>query len=390
MNIIFYRYNSICEPDYIDAFSRLGIDVREDMDGFDQKMSVSEKMTRLGNMISDNRPLFIFSINFFPFLSILCERLGVFYLAESVDCPVYQIYHPSIRNKMNRVFLFDRQQYLSVKNENPGGVFYLPLGAPCERVAVLLGDSYEDKYDISFVGSLYNEKDPFLDLKLDEKSRKHYEDIIREQFNKTASGLEKIASDLKSEDINVIRDASDSFIKYEDGVIDMDSYVVINDYIASHMAFLERIDILNDLADTIKGFSVHLFTGSTTKELSKNVRVHGVAKSYTEMPVIFRNSKINLNMTMRGIQTGLPQRIWDVLACRGFLLTNDQSEITDYFIPGVHLETYSSRCEMKEKITYYLEHDEERIKIAKSGYEEVCSKHTITLRVMEMIRTVVG
>ena len=110
MNIIFYRYNSICEPDYIDAFKRLGVDVIEDMDGIDISLDVGVKITKLGNMIAEKRPLFIFSINFFPFLSILCQRLGIIYVAVSVDCPVFEIYHSSIKNSVNRVFLFDRKQ----------------------------------------------------------------------------------------------------------------------------------------------------------------------------------------------------------------------------------------------------------------------------------------
>ena len=46
----------------------------------------------------------------------------------------------------------------------------------------------------------------------------------------------------------------------------------------------------------------------------------------------FRNSKINLNPTAKGIRSGIPLRIFDILSCSGFLLTNYQSELSDHFL----------------------------------------------------------
>ncbi len=51
MNIIFYRYKSVCEPDFIEAFKNLGISVAEDMDGYEIKGDVERKMRYLGNLI---------------------------------------------------------------------------------------------------------------------------------------------------------------------------------------------------------------------------------------------------------------------------------------------------------------------------------------------------
>ena len=63
--------------------------------------------------------------------------------------------------------------------------------------------------------------------------------------------------------------------------------------------------------------------------------------------------------------------ICDILGCGGFLMTNFQSELTDYFTIGVDLEAYSSMDELVDKCAYDLAHDEEWKQIAKNGYEKV-------------------
>ena len=128
-----------------------------------------------------------------------------------------------------------------------------------------------------------------------------------------------------------------------------------------------------------------LYTGSDTTPL-RGVRTHGRIESLYGMPKVFHLSKINLNMTIKPIQTGLPLRIFDIMGCGGFLMTNYQAELTEYFEIGRDLEAYSSLDELIDKCTYYLEHDEERAQIAIQGYEKVKQFHTYPLRIAEMIR----
>lgn len=385
MNIVFYRYKSICEPDYIDAFKKLGITVIEDWDGADNNLTVSDRTVRLGNLIADNPPLFVFSINFFPFVANLCERLKIKYVAESVDCPVFEIFHKAVLSEYNRLFLFDRQQHSAIRDYNPTGVLYLPLGAATERVSALLGDTEDYKYDISFVGSLYNEKDPYLDLKIGDKAKERFDTLIKKQIESSANGLAVVEEEITPSDVEILKAADEDFYPSVSSVCNIDKYVAINDYLSPHMAYLERVELLNAVADRKSG-KLHFFTQSKTQELSENVIVHGGVSSFTEMPFVFRQSKINLNITMRSIQTGIPQRVWDVLACKGFLITNDQPELHEYFEVGKHLEVYRDKEELLDKISYYLEHDDERRRIAEAGYMEVCEKHTVLHRVMSMIR----
>ena len=95
-------------------------------------------------------------------------------------------------------------------------------------------------------------------------------------------------------------------------------------------------------------------------------------------------------MTAKSIKSALPLRIWDILACGGFVMTNFQSEIPEYFEIGTDLETYSSKDELIEKCEYYLAHEEERRQIAKNGFEKAKKLHSLEGRLKEMLGCILG
>lgn len=391
MNIVFCRYRNICEPDYIEAFKALGVNVVEVFINEIKASSLGEKAEKLGEQVRKATPMFVFSINYFPYVSIVCQSLGIKYVSISVTCPMVEIYNNTIRNSYNRVFLFDRQQYLSICDENPAGIFYLPLGAAVSRIDAVLEDADPVyKYDVSFVGSLYNEKDPLWNPKdahpLAKEKSDYFEGIIRQQIDMSASGQDYLEEQITTEDVAWIKEVAQDFYPSDMCVRNIDGFVAVNNYLSPHMAYLERIKLLNMLAGQ-GGYGVHLFTKSDTSRL-RGVETHGGVETLREMPQVFFQSRINLNLSTRSIKTGIPQRVWDVLASRGFLLTNYQAEIPEYFKVGEHLAAYESADELKELVSYYLEHEDEREAIAEAGYELVKAEGTVLNRVMGIIKKI--
>ena len=398
MEILFHRYGSICEPDIIDAFQTLGVNViEEDSEIQNKRISGEVRIRLLAEKILTNKPAFVFSINYFPYISEVCQKLNVMYVCLSVDCPVLEFFSDSIHNSCNRIFLFDYNQYLQFKDENPECIFYLPLGTNVSRWDEALKDVKKDTgeqkdrwlYDVSLVGSLYNEKSPYDDLKMDDFDRGFADGLIEAQLK--LPGLDLVYEVLDKRTIESIKNAKNAqdinpWQNYvmADAFTDTEQYIAANYYLAMRISEQERIRFLNMLAEN---FNVELFTRSNTSKL-KGVRVHGGVSTHKEMPRIFYQSKINLNITIRSIQTGLSQRVWDVLGSEGFLLTNYQMEVPEYLEIGKDLDCFESPLELKEKVAYYLEHDEERIEIARHGYETVKAKYTCRHQVAEILKRV--
>lgn len=391
MKFLFHRYGCIVEPDIIEAFKELGIDAIEDNLEIDNKVIDPEiRIKTLAEAILLNSPDFVFSINFFPYISDICEKLNVLYVALSVDCPVLEIYSSSIRNKCNRIFLFDYAQYETIVNENPDGIFYLPLAANVERWDKIVLDDTENKYlyDVSFIGSLYTEKSQYRTAKLNEYDKGYMEGVLAAgtKFN-DLSVMEEV---VKKEDtvLKILKNALPQFFektRIDKPLIDIERFVATNNIIGFELTAMDRVNLLNTLADIA---SVHVFTRSDTSMLHKSISVHGGVSTHTEMPRIFKQSKININPTMRCIQTGLPQRIWDICGCGALLLTNYQAEIPEYFEIGEDILCYENSRDCAELVKYYLNDDEAREQIALNAYNKVKKHHTYTIRMASMLKMV--
>ena len=424
MNIVFHRYNSICEPGYIEAFRTLGIEViEEDAEIINKSISGEKRIESIATLILENKPMFVFSINFFPYISDICEKLNVLYVCVSVDCPVAELYSVSIRNKHNRVFLFDRKQYEDVAHENPGNIFHLPLSAyNTEKVTTDL------KYDVTFIGSLYNEKNPFSEVisKVNSRIKGECDGLLsaQELFGglelidrimdaRTPSDIpsdphyagrkDMIAKSKKTVSGGIAHDIKQAFAPFlppeisapSDFIYDMAGIWAVDSCLGYELTVRDRLLLIASLSESLadSGASVHLFTRSDTsglKSLTDKTVIHGGVNTLTQMPDIFGSSRININTTMRPIRTGLPQRIWDIMGVGGFVLTDYRAEIPDYLTVGKHLEAYESIEEACEKAAYFLAHEDERLEIAENGYKEVCEKHTILNRVTSMISMIMN
>lgn len=386
MTILFYRYGSICEPDFINAFHSLGITVEEENTEItDKNLSPAKCVELVSRRVEALHPVFVFSINFFPALAEVCHLYKVLYLCQTVDCPVTELFSASLMHNTNRIFLFDRAQYEYFRRFNPECLFHLPLASAVERFdkvtsAITAGDREHYSSDISFVGSLYTEKNPLRSLNLPDYVSGYINGIVDASLK--IFGYNFMEDALTNQVIHCIREASPSFFSLADTITEPDRYVAAHEYIGIQAAETERIRTLNALAESL---SVDLYTRSDTSPL-KGVHVHGGIQTLTEMPKVFHLSKINLNMTIRPIQTGLPLRIFDILGCGGFLMTNYQPELDELFEIGTDLEAYGSLEELIDKCSFYLSHEKERAQIAENGYRKVKECHTYQNRLMEMLR----
>ena len=338
MKIIFYRYGSICEPDALLVFQRMKVEVLEERFEMENKFAATDIKIRhlVENLIDNTRKgkiSFVFSMNFFPYVSELCEKLSIMYVCWSIDCPVLELYSKTLKNKCNRVFLFDRIQYEELNSYNPEKVFYLPLATNVERwdkEIAKISDKDKEKYasDVSFVGSLYSEKSP-LSLKLyadlSEYVQGYIQGIVEAQLQ--VYGYNFLREVITTELITELKRVFPDYYSLQDSLIDMDRFVAANYYLGMLVSESERIRLLNKLANVSH---VTLYTRSDVSSLP-NVICRGGITTHEQMPRVFNLSKINLNITMKGIQSGLPLRIYDVMGCGGFLLTNYQQEIPMYF-----------------------------------------------------------
>ena len=156
-----------------------------------------------------------------------------------------------------------------------------------------------------------------------------------------------------------------------------EAWIYSNYFLARKITGEQRVEALELLAQY---FQVKLYNNEETQQM-RNVIKCGAVDYITEMPLIFKNTKINLNLTLRSIHTGIPLRAMDIMGSGGFLLTNYQQDFLEHFEPNTDFVFYTNKEEMLGLADYYLAHDDERQQIAENGYKKMKQYHTYTNRI---------
>lgn len=97
-------------------------------------------------------------------------------------------------------------------------------------------------------------------------------------------------------------------------------------------------------------------------------------KAYNELHSrAVSETRINLNFTdgVKIFGDGTSDRVYKVLASRGFLLTLPWLEMENDFKIGEDLDIFNSVDELRSKIDFYLKNERERLRIAENGYKTV-------------------
>lgn len=383
MKVLFYRYRSILEPDILHTFEEFGLEIIR----YEREITVKDDSPSMAtryfaDFLMDHPCDFIFSINFFPYVSEVAQLFHLRYVSWIVDAPVLELYTKAITNSCNRTFIFDRALYDEVHPYNPDCIFHLHLaGSVSERTKMIHESRGTDGYShpVAFVGSLYSEKDPMADMSgLDSYTRGYLDGIMRAQ--ERVYGYYFIDELLTDDIVHTMKKSLPLYVIPEESFLD-DRRLMSLFYIGNHITAMERADtfrMLSECADT------YIYTASDTSAMP-HLHNMGLANSLTEMPLIFNRSQININTTSKAIRTGLPLRIFDILSCGGFCLTNYQEEIADLFTPGEEIVMYSSIEEMCELVRFFLDHDRRRREIAHAGYERLCRDYTYEKVMQELL-----
>lgn len=385
MNILLYRYNSICEDAVIRGLEELGHNVCEVTLEIENKSpSGNEILSEVTKAMEKNKIDIIFSINYYPVLSQIANAYKLLYFSWIVDAPVLELYSKTIKNRCNRVFMFDSELYNEISKYNPYNIFYLPLAADCEFYQNVINNASNDDlerftHDISFVGSLYTEKCQY-------DSVGHISDRTRGYLNGIMRAQEKIygyyfIEDLLADDlVEEFKINYNEFYQGFEGDFITDKRILSQFYIGNKITAMERIDTFKQLSEI---YNIDIYTASDTRLLPK-LNDHGTIMTHTQMPIVFNRSIININPTSKPIRSGIPLRIFDILACGGFVLSNYQKDLLEIFSTGEDLDIYSSIDELKDKIGYYLSHKKFCSEISHAGYEKVLKCHTYPIRLQEM------
>ncbi len=104
-----------------------------------------------------------------------------------------------------------------------------------------------------------------------------------------------------------------------------------------------------------------------------------------ETPWIYQRSRINVNLFNVQCVNSPTVRMLVVMACGGFLLTEDRPFLQEMFRVGEELDVFRTPEELRDKTLYYLENEDKRYKLALAGQKRVLHEHSYRERVHRII-----
>jgi hypothetical protein len=364
--------------DIADALSRRGFSLYT----WDTLSLTSEELTYIAKRLS---PSFIIGINYQRGLGEACAKLGVPLVIWEID-PALDVLQPcETITEDCHVFTWRKRQVDDWKRAGFVNVKHLPLGANhFRRTPGLVSPNEQRRYGslVSFVGSSLGDnvdwcKEEFLRLwsrwsGIDDLHEP--EALIQEILTRHHENPEEYVV------AEMLRERFPGFAP--DECQPAAPQMLLGELVAHQY----RLQVVGALGS----FGIHVWGDQGWRNVKDTGAVfQGPASHNHDVTRVYRASLINIDVGRRYQRDIVTMRVFDVLACGGFVLAEDCDDLRTLFEPGVHLDTWTTVEELVEKTEWYANRPDKVAQIRKAGHQRLLEAHTIDQRVGVLLHPVV-
>lgn len=351
-----------------------------------------DEVEQLVRYVKNHRITHLMSIHLIYNLALAAYKAGIKYVSVIWDAPYIKIFSPFGRLNNCWFSVFDRLDRERFREAGIPHTMYQPLAVNKKDVLAWSRNArnkLSGKYvnDICFVGSLYENN--LYDVRVH-----NMPPVISDYFNSIFEeaafrwdGINRIYGKTSKDILRYMEIIRPEF--HVDNILDVEDTSLFEiTYLVRKIANIERITTLSTLAET---YSVVLYTTSKVERSQLgNVEVRGPVEVGKSAAVVYAGSKINLNISLKGIEGGTPQRVMDIMGAGGFVLTNYCEETAGLFEEDKEIVMFKTPEELFEKVEYYLHHNEEREQIARAGHDKVIECYTYENKIKKLLDWVEG
>ena len=395
---VFYFYNIYgpVDDDIMDGLRNMGAQVAiHEVDPFTKNTLSSKQLAEISTAIKEFEPDFILATHDFALepngkLYDLYKKMGLSLACWFVDEPALALFADPwlsmFRSGLIKIFMIDRQYVRLAKEAGVSYVWHLPLGTNLNRFRRLdLTDIDREQYkaNVVFVGRLgiialeqalkrilaKRPENPQLLAKIVDQTCKLY---LADHGTPMLTHLRNIIRNLHPD---------------PKGLVDEINRKNMIQDICSFIEHGTSFKLRKDLVAPLRRFGLKVYGEPEWKRYLpddcvfmpqvKKIRNSGLAVPYysDEIVKIYQASKININVTKLMLKTAVNQRVFDVPACGGFLLTDYRRDLDTLFQLDKEMVCYRGLDDLKKKVHYFLENPCERNGISVAGQRRVRADH---------------
>ncbi len=380
--VLFFDSNYFLCSEIRASLSRLGIE--HQVIGLDDLETGSQQFIETFlKVVIDFKPDFVLTVNHFGLdregkLSGLLDDLGLPLSSWFVDNPhliLHDYAHPGTENTV--IFTFDAGNLDQMRDKGFNNVHYLPLATDPNRFRPGLSAHGPPEWisDVSFVGnSMVSPVTKCLnETQLPDGLLKEYGSVAAE-FGK--SGETRI--------IRFLETGHPKWIAALKAMPTPENKLALESLLTWEATRQYRLACVRQ---TLK-FSP-LIVGDTGwgDQLGKTTGWRNISHLdyYDDLPRFYPLSKINFNCTSRQMIGAVNQRVFDVPACGGFLLTDHREQMENLFDPGTEVVVFREPDEIPALIREYLNDKKRRNSIMAAARKRIIAKHTYEIRIQKML-----
>lgn len=371
MKILLYCWSAYFEKDLFSIFDDENISYDKLEWSFSDKNDDPAFLNYIKRNVSLNQYTLVFSVNYWPLLSIICQENNIPYVCWCYDNPLnVRDIEQTLGNEVNHVYCFDRMQVMGYQNQGFQTVHHLPLGIHTKRLSSITPDAPECKVfqaDVSLVGKLYESAATQIMSLADDYCKGYLQALINTQSEIYGSYF--LDQALTDEFMDKLNHSMRSYVEKSFSI----ERAELTYALSCEITRRDRIVLLSLCG---MRFDTRLYSYNDS-DIIKGVQKCPPVNYWNEMPYVFAASKINLNPCLRAIQTGINLRALDIMACGGFLLSNYQEELAELFVSEEEMVLYESLEDAIAKIQFYLKHEDIREKIALAGRAKTLREHNM-------------
>jgi Glycosyl transferases group 1/DUF based on E. rectale Gene description (DUF3880) len=335
-------------------------------------------------------PSIIFSINYQNGLSELCNKFSMKLLCWEIDPSVDLPASLSAKDEKSHIFTYRKKSiddFIAASFQN---VHYLPLASNAKkRHPEMLSEEEKNRYmcPVSFVGSsMTGQAEEYT------KSLENYYKAFcrhhRISYDEPVNPFKKILK-IQGRDYSTYRIPEltqtylGDFLKYLKENMDQPVDPVI--LLAEKAASEKRLTYLSQLGR----YSLKVWGDEGWKRLeSDGIRYMGYAGHKYEINKIYSASLINIDINRLYQADMVNMRVFDIMACGGFVIAEYSEDLTELFAIDDEVVTFRTFDELLEKVDYYLSNTDKAREIAFRGMTAVRERHTIEKRVEQMLNII--
>jgi spore maturation protein CgeB len=312
-----------------------------------------------------HKPDFVLSINQIGFdaggqiggvLDALQMPVAVWY----VDSPIFVLRDGNVpAAEVSSFFLWERDLIDEVRSRGGTDVHYLPLATDPESFSPGTGES---RWMLSYVGNSSRQKCTTLRRRLQRPALKRLPALVQRLLHDR-------------------RAAPGSWVA-RCGTVSQDAISLFEAVTAEGDARYRR-GVLRRLA----GPELHLFGDPGWKRTLPRAHYGGPLNYGAPVAQVYGRTRVNLNMTSLQMPSAVNQRVFDVPAAGGFLLTDDQPALYELFEPGKEVATYADPAELPDLVRHYAQNETARRDLVERARDRILAQHTYQHRLRSIIQT---